>query len=135
MTLSFLIYRSETLLRPGGLPARHLLYTARRRNALLGLTGCLHHEEGLFCQWLEGPLIPLQSVRRAIDADRRHTSIVHIASGPLPVREFERWQMRYCTVGKCSVLQWMADHAWNLREPMAVAQNLLKFLKDAVPAH
>ena len=46
MALSYILYRSETDLRPNSDPARALLKSAHRGNERFGLTGFLHHEEG-----------------------------------------------------------------------------------------
>nr|MCS5602908.1 BLUF domain-containing protein [Paracoccus sp. (in: a-proteobacteria)] len=60
--LEYSLYRSTAsrALRAGEL--EDILAAARARNQAMSLTGCLHYEDGLFFQWLEGPADALREV-------------------------------------------------------------------------
>ncbi len=73
-----------------------ILRTARHRNQSLGLTGCLHHEDGLFFQWLEGP------------ADDRHRDFEILDQGALDHRRFQDWRMRFSDRDRASLMDWFA---------------------------
>lgn len=106
--LGFLLYRSTAT--PGLTEAgmRKILATARERNQKLGLTGCLHYEDGLFFQWLEGPSGSLQQVLDAIRADGRHDHVDILDQGPLDHRRFQNWQMRFSDRDNGSLMDWFA---------------------------
>ncbi|MFI0395295.1 BLUF domain-containing protein [Paracoccus jiaweipingae] len=109
--LAFLVYRSETDMPVGGEAVRALLETARRENLRLGLTGILHHEEGIFLQWLEGPEDAVRQVTRRICDDNRHSGMTVLMKGPLDHRRFCDWRMAYSTQEQDSILQWLADRS------------------------
>lgn len=106
--LGFFLYRSEAAPGLTGAGLRDIVATARGRNQQLGLTGCLHHEDGLFFQWLEGPSEGLVPVRAAICADPRHRRIDMLDAGPLDHRRFQGWRMRFSDRGNGSLMDWFA---------------------------
>ena len=57
-----------------------LLHQARRRNAELGLTGCLLYLDGAFIQMLEGSEEALEPVMASIRRDERHHELRDIGS-------------------------------------------------------
>ncbi|WP_410218981.1 BLUF domain-containing protein [Paracoccus sp. (in: a-proteobacteria)] len=87
-----------------------LLKKSRERNRLYGLTGCLHHEDGLFFQWLEGPRISLFRLLDDLRDDDRHLGLTILDQGPLEQRLFQSWQMRFSDRGAASLLDWLATH-------------------------
>ena len=129
-TFSFILYRSETDLRPGSEPARALVETARRCNERFGLTGFLHHEEGFFFQWLEGEPVNLAGIMARIERDPRHRNMTYLAQGTKPERQFSRWRMGYSTRSDASVLRWMAEHPVVIRERSEYAAGMLAFLRE-----
>ncbi|WP_169306334.1 BLUF domain-containing protein [Paracoccus hibiscisoli] len=106
--LAYYLYRSAA--RPG-LNAEDLqliLSSARRRNQSLGLTGCLHHEDGLFFQWLEGPADGLREVVALLEADERHQDLLVLDQGALQHRRFQDWRMRFSDRDRASLMDWFA---------------------------
>ncbi|MBB1496602.1 BLUF domain-containing protein [Paracoccus sp. MC1862] len=128
--LSFILYRSDTGLRPNSDAVRTLMNTARRSNERFDLTGFLHHEDGFFFQWLEGEPDNLAEIMGRIERDPRHSNITCMAHGTQPERQFSRWRMGYSTRSDASVLRWMADHPVVVREPREYAAGMLAFLRE-----
>lgn len=106
--LGFFLYRSAAQPWLDGSEMQDILRSARRRNQLLGLTGCLHHEDGLFFQWLEGPAPALVQVRDLILRDGRHQDITFLDQGPLDHRRFQDWRMRFSDRERASLMDWFA---------------------------
>lgn len=130
MALSYILYRSETELRPNSDAARALLKSARRENERFDLTGFLHHEEGFFFQWLEGEPDNLGTILSRIERDPRHRNLTYLARGVQADRQFGRWHMGYSTRSEASVLRWMADHPVVIRERTEYAAGMLAFLRE-----
>ncbi|MEE2862419.1 MAG: BLUF domain-containing protein [Paracoccus sp. (in: a-proteobacteria)] len=106
--LGFFLYRSTA--RPGldqG-DMHDILTEARRRNQQLGLTGCLHHEDGLFFQWLEGPAPALLQLIALLDQDPRHLNLEVLDEGALNYRRFQDWRMRFSDRDRASLMDWFA---------------------------
>ena len=106
--LGFVLYRSTATAALSEAGLRNILATARERNQKLGLTGCLHHEDGLFFQWLEGPSDSLVKVLAAIQADGRHDHVDLLDQGPLDHRRFQNWRMRFSDRDSASLMDWFA---------------------------
>lgn len=106
--LGYVLYRSVA--RPGLERADLdlLLEQSRERNRALGLTGCLHHENGLFFQWLEGPRPYLFRLLDQLRDDDRHIGFTVLDQGPLPRRLFQHWEMRFSDAQAASLLDWLA---------------------------
>jgi hypothetical protein len=106
--LGFFLYRSNAASGVGTDALRQILGTARSRNQSLGLTGCLHHEDGLFFQWLEGPGSALRTVFASLLQDHRHDRLEVLDAGGLDHRRFQDWRMRYSNRDQVSLLDWFA---------------------------
>ncbi|MFN3524990.1 MAG: BLUF domain-containing protein [Paracoccus sp. (in: a-proteobacteria)] len=106
--LGFFLYRSNAAKGVGAEALRQILGTARSRNQSLGLTGCLHYEDGLFFQWLEGPVCALRPVFVSISQDQRHERLEVLDAGGLDHRRFQDWRMRYSDRDQVSLLDWFA---------------------------
>lgn len=106
--LGFFLYRSAAQPWLDGSDMQDILEAARRRNQALGLTGCLHHEEGLFFQWLEGPAHALVQVGNLILRDGRHQDITMLDQGALDHRRFQDWRMRFSDRDRASLMDWFA---------------------------
>lgn len=106
--LGYVLYRSVA--RPGLERADldRLLERSRDRNRALGLTGCLHHENGLFFQWLEGPRPHLFRLLDQLRDDDRHIGFTVLDQGPLSRRLFQHWDMRFSDAQAASLLDWLA---------------------------
>ena len=129
MQLGFFIYLSETMLAPHSAAVRHLVAEAQQTNARHDLTGCLHHEDGLFCQWLEGPPAAVNHIGKKIEVDDRHFGVTFLDRGALDQRRFDSWSMRYSSAGRGSVLNWLARAPLVDGKPETRAASLLKFLQ------
>lgn len=130
MALSYVLYRSETDIRPNCDAARVLVQSAKRGNERFDLTGFLHHEEGFFFQWLEGEPDNLAEIMARIEGDSRHRNLTYLARGSQANRQFARWRMGYSTRSEASVLRWMADHPVVIRERAEYAAGMLAFLRE-----
>lgn len=128
--LSFILYRSETDLRPKSEAARMLVKSARQGNERFDLTGFLHHEDGFFFQWLEGQPDNLAEIMSRIERDTRHRTLTVLARGTQSDRQFARWRMGYSTRNDASVLRWMADHPVVIRERAEYAAGMLAFMRE-----
>lgn len=106
--LGFYLYRSTARDGLGADELQDILLEARRRNQALGLTGCLHYEDGLFFQWLEGPVEGLRDVVASIERDRWHVSLDVLDQGSLDHRRFQDWRMRFSDRDKASLMDWFA---------------------------
>ena len=107
--IGFALYRSTASRALPAAELREILAVARERNRSLGVTGCLHHEDGLFFQWLEGAPAAIEQVLSSIRRDDRHRAMVVLAEGVLPTRLFDQWQMRFSNREDASLLNWLAS--------------------------
>ena len=107
-SLGYLLYRSVA--RPGMQrdELERILHHARDRNRAAGLTGCLHHEDGLFFQWLEGPADGLRKVVASLMDDDRHRDFEILDQGALDHRRFQDWRMRFSDRDRASLMDWFA---------------------------
>lgn len=73
---------------------RQIIESSRRRNPQGGITGLLVFGSGIFFQWLEGPRDNVLALMAMLKTDRRHHTVVQLASGE-EVRErlFPDWDM------------------------------------------
>ncbi|MDP5308085.1 BLUF domain-containing protein [Paracoccus spongiarum] len=106
--LGHFLYRSTAVEGLNATDLEAILTVARERNGAAGLTGCLHHEDGLFFQWLEGPAVALRPVVEAILRDTRHRDITVLNEGQLDRRRFQDWRMRFSDRDQASLLDWFA---------------------------
>ncbi|TYP66973.1 FAD-dependent sensor of blue light [Stutzerimonas stutzeri] len=106
--LGFVLYRSSARAGLDGSAMQDILRTARHRNQSLGLTGCLHHEDGLFFQWLEGPADGLRKVVASLMDDDRHRDFEILDQGALDHRRFQDWRMRFSDRDRASLMDWFA---------------------------
>ncbi|WP_420134848.1 BLUF domain-containing protein [Rhodopseudomonas sp.] len=74
---------------------RSILVSARRNNRLLGVTGALAFDRGLFAQLLEGEIRAVEMVFEKIQRDERHGDIQVVIFGPAPERAFPAWPLAF----------------------------------------
>ena len=91
--MAWILYRSRALVRPRSPRAAEIWLEARRRNALAGIHGYLHHEDGCFVQYLEGPFAALHAVMARVRRDGRHYDVEVLAHGPQSPGRFRGWDM------------------------------------------
>jgi len=82
-----LFYVSHTHATP--VDVERILYRARCRNALHGVTGMLIYTGGHFAQVLEGTLEALARTMSAITTDPRHGRMRRLVEGGIGQRSFE----------------------------------------------
>jgi hypothetical protein len=70
-----------------------ILRSARRRNAALGVTGCLAYNSRWFAQVVEGPPEAVQSLVSVISRDKRHVEFHIMLDRPIRARSFPDWSM------------------------------------------
>ena len=119
----------HSLRRLGALiTAKAGLHSARHRNQALGLTGCLHFEDGMFFQWLEGPRAGLVQAVDLILADDRHQEITVLDQGALDQRRFQDWRMRFSDRDRASLMDWFASSDKSTVRPKDYAGAVVAFL-------
>lgn len=126
--LTYFLYRSTARDNLSQDDLEQIVAEARARNQDLSLTGCLHHEDGLFFQWLEGPKHALDTVIALIRQDPRHLDMTELSYGPLPGRHFGEWTMRSTDRDKASLLDWFATQKVSTIDRGAYAGSVSAFL-------
>ena len=91
--LSTLFYRSETLLPPYGPEAAALRAQCVASNEQTGLTGYLHHEDGLFAQYVEGADAVVRTLLDKLLSDDRHRRMEILSREGSDHRRFTGWAM------------------------------------------
>lgn len=130
--LSFFLYRSSAI---DGLTRNDLediLEVARLRNQSLKLTGCLHHEDGLFFQWLEGPAQEIEPAIASIMGDPRHRDLTVLGRGALDARRFQDWRMRFSDRDSASLMDWFARNDKPTVDRHDYAASVASFLSTAI---
>lgn len=127
--LACFLYRSTAVEGISNADLKDILLTARGRNAAAGLTGCLHHEAGLFFQWLEGPKEALNPVVQSILRDTRHREVIVLQDGALDQRRFQDWRMRFTDRDQGSLMDWFAQSGVSTVNQADYAQGIVAFLK------
>lgn len=126
--LTHWLYRStarDGLLRD---EVEQIVADARKRNRVRDLTGCLHYEDGLFFQWLEGPCEALNHVIKLIRKDDRHSGITDLSYGRLARRCYSDWTMRSTDRNAASLLDWVASSGVSTIDRGAYAGSVSAFL-------
>lgn len=128
--LSFFLYRSSAKQDFGNSELTRILSVARDRNGSIGVTGCLHYEDGLFFQWLEGPPDAVKDVVNSILGDERHHGVTVLDEGPLAMRQFQEWTMRYSGRDQRSLMDWFAAENVSTVDRNEYAGGVLAFLQS-----
>jgi Sensors of blue-light using FAD len=105
---------------------QRIVATARRQNAIHGITGLLVFGSGIFFQWLEGPRPSVQTLLGLLRADSRHRDIV-LLSETEEVRDrlFPDWDMERVTAEHIrDVLQDALDSATDDTQAQTLEQLL-----------
>ena len=128
MALSHILYRSLGRLDEFGRDCDDILIAARARNLEYGLTGFLHGEDGIFIQWLEGPVAALEFVVELILRDSRHRDVTIFGRGAIEERQFPDWAMGFSTGETALLFDYLAEHDINSHDQRAYADGLHRFL-------
>ena len=128
MVLAHLLYRSSGRHDLFFRDCDDILVIARERNALSGLTGFLHAEDGIFVQWLEGPESALQPVIDSIMEDQRHRDITVFSRGPIEERQFPTLTMGFSDGSRAPLFDFLAERGTNSHDLRAFGSCLHQFL-------
>lgn len=90
-----LVYVSRALIAADTSGFRDLSIAALVRNAQLGITGFLYHDEGIFIQELEGVQRDVEAVFASIQRDKRHKDVRVILRREAETRAFGEWSMAF----------------------------------------
>lgn len=126
---AFFLYRSRTALDARSGECRAILQAARDRNAQYGLGGYLHHEDGRFYQWLEGPAEALQQVGALIESDPRHSDIDYLWRGTQDQRQFAGWRMGFGSSEPGTLFDWIAETGVRVGDGARFARGVLEFMR------
>lgn len=74
-----------------------ILETARRSNAIHGITGLLLCSENVFMQVIEGAPHDIEQLLANISQDQRHTMVRCIYDGAVSARTYHGWDMKFFT--------------------------------------
>ena len=105
-----LVYASRSRLSERSAPSAimDMLYTSRRNNASLDITGALFFDERTFAQVLEGDQRCVDQTFGRIKRDPRHGSVELLHTGPSADRGFADWSMAYVGSGGDGPELWKA---------------------------
>lgn len=67
--------------------------TAKKRNAMLDVSGVLFYQHGTFLQVIEGPESSLRALMARIELDPRHMNITVLIDQDIEERSFGDWNM------------------------------------------
>lgn len=73
----------------------NILFSARKRNSDLNVTGMLIYRDGFFIQFLEGTQKNVKDVIGRIIQDRRHSKLRVVGEWYSLKRYFEKWSMSF----------------------------------------
>jgi hypothetical protein len=121
-----LVYCSRATAGVDDAAVQRIVATARRQNAIHGITGLLVFGSGIFFQWLEGPRESVQTLLALLQADPRHRDIV-LLNETEEVRErlFPDWDMERVTAEHIrDVLQDAMDNATDDAQAQTLQQLL-----------
>ena len=128
MALSHILYRSLGRLDEFTRDCDDILVAARARNLEHSLTGFLHGEDGIFIQWLEGPVEALDYVAELILNDDRHRDITVFARGVIDERQFPQWAMGFSSGESAPLFEYLTEQDINSHDQRAYADGLHRFL-------
>lgn len=107
--LAYLVYRSSAVDHLNDDNLQDILTAARDRNEENAVTGCLHYEDGMFFQWIEGPADAIHMIMSLILQDMRHYDVTVLGQGQLDARRFPDWRMRFSGRNNGSLMDWFAS--------------------------
>ena len=129
--MEFFVYRSHARVSPNSPEACEIVATSVRRNGAAGLTGFLHHEPGLFVQYVEGPPLSLWDLWDRLGRDARHDDVTLIGKGLLSHRFFDDWRMGYSNGDIACFLDFLQESAGTSLLAQASARETIWFLRGA----
>ena len=124
------LYRSQSLVSRRSAECAEIYLTARRLNPRVGITGYLHHEDGFFVQFVEGPPWSIKALLNNIERDSRHTSLTVLKSCEKSGRRFRGWDMAFTNEETRRFRTWRSSGALERSIAVASSQQLLEFMLD-----
>ncbi|WP_165354532.1 BLUF domain-containing protein [Tropicimonas sp. IMCC6043] len=106
LRMGSLIFISEALVPTSSVEMARIYLASRRRNRRLGVTSHLHHEDGIFLHYFEGPPGAIETLLLSIRCDWRHRNMRVLHRGPPKERLLTEW-MGFSEAPEASFLRWM----------------------------
>ena len=94
--LTRLIYVSRAF-SPLPLDLKDILLTARKSNAVLGITGVMCFLDGIYFQCIEGEACAVSTLYQKIERDPRHQGMKLLIREPIALRDYPEWSMALLT--------------------------------------
>ena len=119
-----LLYRSQAAEGVGASDTFEIIATSELNNPQQEITGFLLHESDRFLQYLEGPVLGVESLVARIETDRRHSDLEVIYRETAQERLFDDWSMKHLiTFGERPALE-------QLQEILAGKDDGVRLLKE-----
>lgn len=112
-----------------------ILASARRNNAVHGVTGALLFSDGCFAQVLEGRRSDVEGVFEAIQGDPRHAAVTILHLHEVDSRSFGGWSMAFGGIAGVSCLPQLEDDGMSPADGILATpagQSLLLALRNVV---
>jgi len=122
------LYKSRSLVSPRSANCADIYLTARRLNTRVGITGYLHHEDGIFVQFIEGPPWSIKALLNNIERDSRHASLTILKSCEASERRFRGWDMAFTNEETRRFKTWRSGEALERSIAVASSQQLFEFM-------
>jgi len=98
-SLTTFFYHSRLLPEQDFSAVGAIIRTARRFNAVHGITGVLVFDGERFCQFIEGPTDAINNLIERLYADTRHIGLTRLVSEAcVDERRFPNWSMAFATI-------------------------------------
>lgn len=98
-----------------------LLVDARGLNRESGVTGVLLCSDDQFMQYFEGSTEAMRRTYDRILASRSHTQIVEMMNEPIPVRDFQAWEMALAKPSPSEMMA-LSTARWATQDAISVAR-------------
>ena len=72
-----------------------ILHNSRQLNQAKKITGVLFYNEGVFFQYIEGPVQTIQALIKRIERSTKHTNLIVLKEQAIETRLFDDWSMAY----------------------------------------
>lgn len=107
--MEYFVYRSEALVSPDSPECQSIVTISHLKNAIAGITGFLHAEDGLFIQYIEGSAEPLWKLYIRLHFDERHQNLELLGQGEITRPRFKKWSLGYSQKDIMSFRDFMAE--------------------------
>ncbi len=128
--LYFWLYISTAKVPPRSADDALIYLQARNRNAAHQISGYLHRENGYYVQYIEGPKIALDRLKRLIRRDWRHENVRALAEGRVQARRFSGWDMAFTNEETSSFRAYRTVFGGEPDISKASAKEILEFMDE-----